>query len=265
MAYQCALCPQLPPAETIIKFVGHLAGKHRLNTSAYVLQFPESAPWFAGLKTVQDRRVKKHLKDIQKFEQTKKEKPHRPELQKPDNDRTTSEQILAHLSEAERLEYQAYYDQVFQQVDRDPTQSPIIESLALDIVSLKKLRLDQLSAKEFSKSRSDEIKEVSGRINTYLGLLGISRDQKLKNKTQVKSSVGMLIGGYLDEIERKSKEELQTMDTEEKQALHAVSQRIADWILSPAPDLTQDELLETDGSPNIPDISEIARRANISL
>lgn len=153
------------------------------------------------------------------------------------------DELLSTLSDPEREFYDNFTDEVFGQIDRDMVQFPIIMSLTLDMIQLKRYRSVQISQKGVSDdakviaAQSEAMKSCEDRIRKQMDSLGISRTAKLKNKAQIRSTPFSLISGYFDEMERMTPEQHQVLENEERKQLASMLPRIKKWYLDNAPDL----------------------------
>lgn len=177
---------------------------------------------------------------------------------------TPEEAMLAELNAKEIDEYQKIFDSVFQQVDRDEVQIPLISSLAFTIISASRIRVKTLSnAYRYNEDTEKALKSAEERISKLSTLLGIDRQTKQKYKVSIKSTPSAMISGYLDEIARMSTESLQTLKAEEDRILSEITARIAKHILSVAPDKKVDPT--DDDESYVPDLDAILRSANITV
>lgn len=164
----------------------------------------------------------------------------------PDVTELLSDPNLELLNADERIFYEQFYNTVLQQVDRDEVQMPVIGSLTLDMVVLKRLRRAQLEAtgkKTFTSTKEleDAIEKAEKRIQSSMKALCISREMLLKTREQIKSTAAGLISGYLDEIERQTAEVLDALMIDEKRALARSKERIDKMILVHARDLEPEQ------------------------
>jgi len=189
-----------------------------------------------------------------------------PPIQEPLPDgASVMERLLLQLKPTERQFVDDFMEKMFQQVDRDEMQVPTITDLAIETVMLMRLRDTQLKALASSKKddvaaaklASEQVKVITESIRKSMDKLGVSREAKLKNKVQVKSTAMSLLSGYMDEIERFSPEVLSTLKTEEEKALAAMFPRVQKLILDVAPDM--EETPEQDAL----DLEALLKRADV--
>lgn len=159
---------------------------------------------------------------------------------------TIEDELLQNLTSTEKKFYHDFSQEVFQQIDRDIVQWPMVMSLALDMVHLNRCRSGQVGKKgekleaKVVEALAADIKNTEARIRAQMDSLGISRAAKQKNKAQVKSTPFSLISGYFDELQRMTPEQHQVMENEErKQLREAMDARIAKLYLSVAPDIEE--------------------------
>lgn len=182
------------------------------------------------------------------------------------------DQNLALLRPDERIFYDEFYAKVLQAVDRDEVQMPMISSLTLDMVVLKRLRGAQLEAtggKKIipTKTLEEAIAQAEKRIQNSMKALSISREMLVKNREQIRSTAAGLISGYLDEIERNSVEALDALMIDEKRVLARMQPRIEKMILALAKDLEPEETKEEeDGTTGaVFSIEDALQRAGVSF
>ncbi len=174
------------------------------------------------------------------------------------------------LSAEEQEFYHEFFEQIVQQTDRDETQMPVIASLTIDHIMVKRMRSRLLNMKKNAKVEDiiangeieKQLKTTEERISKTMDALGISRAAQLKRGAIIKSTPASLISGYLDEIERMSPEMLDAFQLEEKRVYAKMRPRIEKFILSEAPDIEKED--ESDvGSGKPLSLEEALGRAGI--
>lgn len=181
-----------------------------------------------------------------------------------DPNMSSIDEMKAGLGQAELVEFNRIYESVFQQVDRDEVQIPRVASYSFYIIALNRCVAKQMVRNyAYNENVENSIKQNEDRIRKLAVELGISREQRLKARANLKSSPGALISGYVDELERCSVDMLSTMAIEEEIALREVNARVAEYILAVAPTM-KEKYIDGDDSA-APDLRAVLQRANLSL
>jgi hypothetical protein len=232
--------------------VGHLGPKHPgMKKADYIAKFgPESENdfWKQQKSTEERQMLSNRMRTIN-------------EERKRSSSNSALESLAAANREGLDIDEQEFYDeffeQIFQQTDRDEMQIPIITSLAMDHIMVKRMRNRLLDKKKIKTEDivanvelEKQLKTTEERISKTMDALGISRAAQLKRGAIIKSTPASLISGYLDEIERMSPEMLEAFQLEERRVYAKMMPRIEKFILSEAPDIEkEDESDEGSGKP----------------
>lgn len=252
----CSICQK---EVTSNGFLGHIAGKHKLNAAKYAEQFPGEAPIHKAVSS-------KAKLDTSIF------------LDGDDGDGLEAE-ILDTMTFEERKWYKLKVEEIFMQIDRDLTLKPRVRSLVSDLIL--SIRYNKELLRSNSKSKSDgkssidkdlnqAIKELESRIDTKMKSLGIDRQSKISSRSQSRSTASSLISAYIDEIHRQPVEVLETMEIEEKRALEEVQVILKKYYFPSASDIEPTHLLGTDNESGKstytpPSIEDVLQRAGIEL
>lgn len=243
---QCRVCGESKEARSM---GGHVGAAHQLKAAEYVEKYgPEAGKDFYYGGSAQKGRQKVA---------------------------TIEDEALKGLSPSERTFYEDYSQEIFGQIDRDPAQWPVVMSLTLDVISLNRIRaqMDKLN-KASDKEKMPPLavinalvvnqKNTAQRVQDAMESLGISREQKIKNRAQIKSTPFALISGYLDELERMTPQQAASLENEERKLDDVVKERKNKLYLSVAPDITETEE-EEDAALSSLDVDRIIADANIEL
>jgi hypothetical protein len=179
---------------------------------------------------------------------------------------------LSLLDSDERVFYEQFYNLVLQAVDRDEVQMPVIGSLAIDMVVMKRLRRSQLEATAKGaklgplKNLEDAIKNAEGRIQKSMQTLCISREMLMKTREQIRSTAAGLISGYMDEIERNTPEALEALMIDEKRVLARMYPRLESMVFKHAKELEPEQKEDNNGVTGaIISLEDALQRAGVTL
>jgi DNA replication initiation complex subunit (GINS family) len=108
------------------------------------------------------------------------------------------------------------------------------------------------------------LKYTEERIRAQMKSLGIAREDKLKNRAQIKSTPFALIAGYMDELERMTPQQAMSLENEERKLYAIVKERINKFYVSLAPDIVAEEE-DDDGSLSSLDVERIVADLDIEM
>ena len=249
----CRICAKDFVAKQL---TGHVGTKHGMKMAAYIDRYPGTEGDFWCY-----RRVAVVPKPFTKKQKAPKEFP---------EGTTIEDELLETLSPGERVFYDQFSDEVFNQTDRDMVQSPIIMSLTFDMIQLKRYRATQISGQLHNDPKvvaalAEAMKNTEDRIRKQMDALGVSRTAKLKNKAQIRSTPFSLISGYYDEMERMTPEQHQVLENEERKQLTSMNERVQKWYIAIAVDLDPVPEETEDGTLKSLDYATILAEANVEL
>jgi len=171
--------------------------------------------------------------------------PPEPESQAQDEDPEMVDyatQAYDKLGPAERKYFDLRFEGYYQRVERDPDLLADINSLVfaeIDLLKFRELSQTRYLNQDFSKAKiyEDIIKSLEDRRRKLMDSLGLSKAEKTKNKTQIKSTVSALIAGFENEIELISPEQLEAAVMDEQKGLAVMHERVNRYIVANAPDI----------------------------
>jgi len=250
----CQICKKELAAKSLL---GHIGKVHSSKMAEYKREFPKNAQDF-------------HLYRRGVLDQVPAKKPSKKAVKVFPEGTTIEEELLDTLSASERIFYDQFSDEVFQQTDRDMVQTPIIMSLTFDMIQLKRYRATQISGQLHDDPKvvaalAEAMKNTEDRIRKQMDALGISRTAKLKNKAQIRSTPFCIISGYYDEMERMTPEQHQVLENEERKQLASMNERVQKWYLANAVDLEPLPEETEDGTLKSLDFAKILADANVEL